>query len=319
MPRKSWQEIEEIGWTLYSSLKECRLCPRQCGVNRLRGELGFCKAGAVAKVARSVPHMGEEPPLSGTRGAGTIFFSHCHMACIYCQNYQISQQHYGKEISVEELAQLMENLAQKGCHNIEWVSVTHFLPHALLALSECMKKGINLPIVMNSGGYESKNTLMMLDGIVDIYLPDAKYASKRLGLQFSKAPNYPEVNRIAIDEMTRQVGTGLVLDHKGIAQRGIIIRHLALPGCVEDSKDVLEGIAFRYGTDVHLSLMSQYFPTFNAKGHEILGRYLTPNEYNAVIEFAETCGLGNGWFQPSEPLEEDYYPDFLDNSVTVML
>lgn len=319
MPRKTWQEIEEMGRLLHDGLKECRLCPRQCGVNRLKGELGFCRAGAVAKVARSIPHMGEEPPISGKRGAGTIFFSHCHMACIYCQNYQISHLNYGQEVSIEELAGLMLQLAQKGCHNIEWVSVTHFLPHALLALAKCRKDGLNLPIVMNSGGYEFEDTLRLLEGIVDIYLPDAKYGNSEYGLQFSRAPDYLAINRATLDEMTRQVGTELVTDSSGIARQGIIIRHLVLPGCAEDSKDVLERIAFRYGGNVPISLMSQYFPAFRAKGHAMLGRHLLSKEYDDVLKFAEICGLANGWFQSPEPLKKDYYPDFLDNSLNVML
>jgi putative pyruvate formate lyase activating enzyme len=319
MPQKTWQEIEEIGQLLYDGLKECRLCPRRCGVNRLKGEVGFCRAGAVAKVARGVPHMGEEPPLSGQKGAGTIFFSHCHMACIYCQNYQISHLHYGKEVSIEELAQLMWDLAQKGCHNIEWVSVTHFLPQTLLALARCVRNGLNLPIVMNSGGYELPDTLKLLEGIVDIYLPDAKYENSKYGLQFSRAPNYSAINQAAIAEMIRQVGTELVLDSSGIARRGIIIRHLVLPGCAQDSKAILKRIAFCHGTNVHISLMSQYFPAFRAKGDETLGRYLLQEEYEEVIRFAESCGLENGWMQPYEPLQEEYYPDFLDNSVTVMV
>ncbi|MEZ0329169.1 MAG: radical SAM protein [Dissulfuribacterales bacterium] len=319
MPQKTWQEIEKIGRLLYDGLKECRLCPRQCGVNRLKGKLGFCRAGAAAKVARSVPHMGEEPPISGTRGAGTIFFSHCHMACIYCQNYQISHLHHGREVSVEELAGLMWKLAQRGCHNIEWVSVTHFLPHAVLALAECMKNGLDLPVVMNSGGYESEDTLRLLEGIVDIYLPDAKYGNRRYGVNFSKAPDYPAINRTALNEMIRQIGAELVMDSSGIARQGIIIRHLVLPGCTEDSKDILEYIAFRYGGNVHVSLMSQYFPAFRAKEDAMLGRHLLPQEYEDVLKFAEICGLSNGWFQSHEPLKKDYYPDFLDNSIAVML
>lgn len=319
MPQKTWQEIQEIGRLLYDGLKECRLCPRQCGVNRLKGELGFCRAGAVAKVARVVPHMGEEPPLSGTHGAGTIFFSHCHMACVYCQNYQISHLHYGRDIDIQELAGLMWELAQKGCHNIEWVSVTHFLPQALLALAECRKNGLDLPLVMNSGGYELEDTLRLLKGIVDIYLPDAKYGNSKFGLQFSKVPNYPAINRAALKEMIRQVGAKLLIDSSGIARQGIIIRHLVLPGCIEDSKDILEYIALHYGGDVPISLMSQYFPAFRAKEHAMLGRHLLPKEYDEVLKFVELCGLTNGWVQDSEPLKKDYYPDFLDNSVTVML
>lgn len=292
-------------------LTSCALCPRRCGANRLHGKMGFCKTGAGFKIARAVAHVGEEPAISGVKGAGTIFFTGCHLGCLYCQNFQISHEGLGSETTVEELAAIMLRLNEKGCHNIELVSATHVLPFVLEALALAVDQGLDLPIVFNSGGYENPETIAMLEGIVDIYLPDAKYALADVGLDLSGVSAYPRWNELALDEMVRQVGTGLDLKN-GVAVKGIIVRHLILPGYIENSKAVLRWLASRYGTEIHLSLMSQYFPVYQSRTHSTLSRRLTRQEYDEVTGYALELGFTNGWIQefcPTGP-DPDEAPDF---------
>ncbi|MGB9712274.1 MAG: radical SAM protein [Dissulfurimicrobium sp.] len=290
-------------------LSSCMLCPRRCKADRLRGKMGFCHIGTTIKIARAVPHIGEEPVISGTHGAGTIFFSGCHLGCVYCQNFQISHEGLGSDFTVDGLATVMLGLKERGCHNIELVSATHVLPFVLEALAIAVDRGLDLPVVLNSGGFEAPETIAMLDGIVDIYLPDAKYALADVGLDLSGVSAYPHWNELALDEMVRQVGTSLEI-RDGVAVRGIIVRHLILPGYIENSKAVLKWLADRYGTDVHLSLMSQYFPAYKAGNHPILSRRLRKREYEEVVGYALELGFKNGWIQEFDdrwPLE---YPDF---------
>ena len=302
---------------LKSRLDSCSLCPRRCGVNRLLGEKGFCRTGLTVKVARAVPHMGEEPVISGVNGAGTIFFTGCHLACIYCQNHQISQGGLGRPVTTEGLALIMLELKNKGCHNIEWVSATHVLPQAVEALALAVQKGLDLPVVLNSGGYENPETIALLDGIVDIYMPDAKYALDDVGRELSGVRDYPYWNKLAVDEMVRQVGLG-INSERDIARKGIIVRHLVLPGYTRNSEEVLNWLIARYGQELNLSLMSQFFPAHRAKGHALLSRGFKSEEYEAVADYAIGLGFENGWMQDPAPVEPKDYPDFNDSLIRFM-
>jgi len=284
----------------YSLLEECRLCPRRCGVNRLRGEVGFCRVGELPKVASWNVHPWEEPPISGTRGSGTIFFSHCTGRCLFCQNYPISQLGIGNTVTVERLAEMMLELQAKGVHNINLVTPTHFVPQILAALAMAIERGLRLPLVYNTSGYEAVETLRLLEGVVDIYLPDAKYADDAVARRLSGFVHYVESNRAALKEMFRQVGEELVLDEEGIARRGMIIRHLVLPGGLAGTKEVLSWIASELSPKVHISLMSQYFPTYKALKHPLLGRKITPEEYREALSALEEAGFCRGWFQECE-------------------
>ncbi|MEA3407961.1 MAG: radical SAM protein [Chloroflexota bacterium] len=278
-------------------LLSCDLCPRKCGVNRLEGERGYCRSGARAIVASVNPHHGEEPCLSGTRGSGTIFFSNCTAHCIFCQNYPISQLGLGSERSTAELAEAMLSLQRRGCHNINLVTPTHFLPQILSALEKAVGGGLRIPLVYNTSGYERVSVLKLLDGIIDIYLPDAKYADEDVAHELSGFDDYVECNRRALVEMQRQVGEELILDEKGIAQRGLIIRHLVLPHGLSQTEQVLSWIAENLSKRTYISLMAQYFPAYKAVDHPKLGRRLLPHEYAAALEAFDAAGLENGWRQ----------------------
>ncbi len=278
-------------------LEGCRVCPRECGVNRLKDEkLGFCRSGLNPIISSVSPHHGEEPPLSGTRGSGTIFFTNCNLRCVYCQNYPISQMGNGAERTIGELACQMVWLQEQGCHNLNLVTPTHFMPQILKALDIARERGFSLPIVYNTSGYESMEALRLLDGIVDIYLPDMRYADDGVALKYSIAPDYAEINRAAIREMFRQVGN-LELDEQGIAKRGLIIRHLILPGGLSGTEGVMKFLAEEISKDVHISLMSQYFPAYRINEFKELSRRITVEEYEDARSIMEKCGLENGWVQ----------------------
>ena len=284
----------------YAMLSQCRLCPRECGVDRLRGERGFCRAGAEPIVASWNVHPWEEPPISGTRGSGTIFFSGCTGRCLFCQNYPISQLGVGNTVSVQQLAEMMLELQDRGCHNINLVTPTHFVPQILAALELAIEGGLRLPLVYNTSGYERVETLQLLDGVVDIYLPDAKYADDETARRLSGFVRYVEANRAALREMFRQVGDELVLDGEGIARRGLIVRHLVLPEGLAGTPKVLRWIAENLSPHVHVSLMDQYFPAHKAVGHPVLGRKITAEEYAEALRAFEEAGLTNGWMQEHE-------------------
>jgi len=284
----------------YVSLEDCRLCPRECGVNRLQGKQGFCRAGAQPKVASWNVHPWEEPPISGTRGSGTIFFSGCTGRCLFCQNYPISQLGVGNEVSVERLAEMMLELQHKGCHNINLVTPTHFVPQIMAALPYAIERGFRLPLVYNTSGYEMLETLELLEGVVDIYLPDAKYADDETARRLSGFVGYVEANRAALKEMYRQVGEELALDDEGIAWRGLIVRHLVLPDGLAGTPEVLRWLAEHLSPRVHVSLMDQYFPAHKAVGHPILGRKITVEEYEEALSAFDEAGLENGWKQEHE-------------------
>ena len=288
-------------------LSACILCPRRCGINRLVGELGYCRAGADPVVASWNVHIWEEPPISGTRGSGTVFFSHCTARCRFCQNYPISQLGVGTEVSAGRLAEMMAELQGKGCHNINFVSPTHFAAQIVLALPRAIELGLRIPLVYNTSGYDSLETLHLLDGIVDIYLPDAKYASNDMARRLGGFKGYVEADRAALKEMFRQVGDSLVLDDNGIAERGMIIRHLVLPGGLAQSEEVFNWIARELSPDVHVDIMAQYFPAHRVLNDPVLGRKVSPDEYIAAIEAFERAGLQNGWFQEQDEACEGWY------------
>jgi len=293
-------ELEHRIEQAYQLLEVCRVCPRECGVNRLKDDkLGFCRSGLNPIISSVSPHHGEEPPLSGTKGSGTIFFTNCNLRCVYCQNYPISQMGNGAARTPGELACQMLWLQEQGCHNLNLVTPTHFVPQILKALGIARERGFGLPIVYNTSGYESLETLRILDGIVDIYLPDMRYGDNKAAMQYSVAPHYVEINRAAIKEMYRQVGN-LVIDKAGIAKRGLIIRHLVLPGGLSGTEGIMKFLAEEISRDVYISLMSQYFPAYKTTEHKEINRRITEAEYDAAYESKMKYGLKNGWIQEHE-------------------
>ncbi len=280
----------------YSRLKNCDLCPHACGVNRLAGETGVCRAGARPRIASANVHRGEEPPISGTRGSGTIFFTGCSLHCRFCQNFPISQLENGNNLSTVELAGKFIMLQAQKVHNINFVTPTHFLPQILAALFLAVPMGFRLPIVWNSSGYERVDALRLLDGIVDIYLPDMKYATDEAAVRYSSAPGYREINRAGVKEMLRQVGH-LEIEEGGVALRGLIIRHLVLPEESAGSKETLAWIGANLGRETHISLMKQYFPAHEAASVPGIHRRLTDGEYEEAVAALEEAGLENGWVQ----------------------
>ena len=300
MAALSQPELNERIEIAYQLLESCRVCPRECGVNRLKNDkLGFCRSGLNPIISSVSPHHGEEPPLSGTRGSGTVFFTNCNLRCVYCQNYPISQMGNGEERTPGELACQMLWLQEQGCHNLNLVTPTHFVPQILKALGIAIQRGFNLPIVYNTSGYESMETLRLLDGIIDIYLPDMRYSDNAAAMKYSIAPVYPEINRAAIKEMYRQVGN-LVLDEQWIATQGLIIRHLVLPGNISGTEGVMKFLAGEISKDVSISLMSQYFPAHRAREFKELNRRITTEEYEEAYQIMLKYGLENGWVQEHE-------------------
>jgi len=271
-------------------LEECRVCPRRCGVNRLAGESGKCHVTTQTIVSSYSPHFGEEAPLVGRHGSGTIFFTYCNLRCVFCQNYTISQLGEGSAVDREELARMMLSLQAKGCHNINLVSPTHVVPHILDALELAVDMGLHLPLVYNSGGYDSTETLELLDGIIDIYMPDAKYSDEKTAEQLSGIKDYPEVNRAAVKEMHRQVGD-LQIDEQGIAQRGLLVRHLVLPNRLAGTEEVVRFLAQEVSPNTYLNVMAQYHPCHKAFDIPQLSHPLTRHEFNEAVDLAHQQGL----------------------------
>ncbi len=274
----------------FEHLKSCDLCGWKCKVDRTAKKLGVCKTATVAVVHSYAPHFGEEKPLRGWGGSGTIFFSSCNMRCVFCQNYEISQLRQGREVTSAELAAMMIDLQQRGCHNINLVSPSHVIPSIITAINIAAEKGLNIPLVYNSGGYDSIEGLSLLDGIIDIYMPDMKYASANLARKYSKIPNYPTINQCAVKEMYRQVGD-LVLDENGIAQKGLLIRHLVLPNNLAGSEQILRFIAEQISPNTYLNIMDQYYPAFQARQYPELNRPINASEYQKVLDMARSFGL----------------------------
>lgn len=289
--------------------ESCRLCARNCGVNRTK-VAGYCKMKSEIYLSRAALHFWEEPPISGTRGSGTIFFSGCSLSCIFCQNREISRGRTGKAVSVDRLAEIMTELEAKGAHNINLVTPTHYIPSIVEAIRLSKKHGFNIPIVYNTGSYETVEALKMLEGIVDIYLPDLKYYTGKTSAEYSNAPDYPEVARAAIAEMYRQVGEP-EFDEKEIMKKGLIVRILLLPGHVAEAKLSLKYLIETYGDNIYISLMNQYTPMQDMKPP--LNRRVTHDEYADLIGYAEKLGLKNGFTQDFGTAKESFIPLF-DNT-----
>jgi putative pyruvate formate lyase activating enzyme len=289
-------DIKERVRKAHSMLEECTVCPRECGVNRLKGEIGFCGIGREPKVASFNLHTGEEPPISGTKGSGTIFFSGCNLRCRYCQNFPISQMRNGEEVTTEKLAGMMLYLESKGAHNINFVTPSHVVPQILEALCYAWEKGLNLPLVYNTSGYDAMGSLQLLEGVIDVYLPDMRYSDDRIAARLSSVEDYVEVNRKAVKEMFRQVGN-LRVDEQGIAKRGLTIRHLILPNEQAGSESTFRFIRKEISDQARVSLMGQYFPSFRAGECVSIDRKITPEEYESALESFLDSGLSRGWIQ----------------------
>jgi len=288
--------LKKANAILKHSLEKCSICPRRCGADRVRGKTGYCAAPALPVVYSYSPHHGEEPPLSGRRGSGTIFFSHCNMKCVYCQNYYFSQLDNGAEVTIEKLSGMMLYLQKAGCHNINLVSPTHFVPQIMAALEIALEKGLNIPIVYNTGGYDLVETIRLLEGIVDIYLPDMRYSDNETAEKYSDAPDYVEHNKASVKEMKNQVGD-LILDDDGVARRGLIVRLLALPNDISGIKKTLKFIKEEMGGNTYLSVMGQYYPTFKAYSYKDISRAVSRDEYKNIVDEVKFLELNNGWVQ----------------------
>jgi putative pyruvate formate lyase activating enzyme len=271
-------------------LRDCTLCPRHCHVNRLEGERGVCRVGRLPMVSSFSPHFGEERPLVGRRGSGTIFLTWCNLRCVFCQNYDISHLGTGEEVAVEELGEMMLSLWRQGCHNINFVTPSHQVAQILAALPYAVEKGLDVPLVYNCGGYEEVVTLRLLEGIFDIYMPDFKYGESEIAQRYSGAPRYVETAKAALREMHRQVGT-LMLDERGIAVRGVLIRHLVLPDGLAGTRQVMRFIASELSPDTYVNIMDQYHPCFKAVDHHPLNRRITTEEFNEAMAIAREEGL----------------------------
>lgn len=272
-------------------LSPCRVCPHQCEVDRLQGELGICQTGEFARVSSYGPHLGEEDPLRGWNGSGTIFFSRCNLQCQYCQNADISQRSTGEVVSARRLARIMLSLQERGCHNINFVSPTHVTPQILEAVLIAAQQGLRVPLVYNTGGYDSQAMLKILSGVIDIYMPDMKYAEAAVAERYSKIPNYPQMNQAAVKEMHRQVGD-LQLDGRGIATRGLLVRHLILPDGLAGTGQILRFLAREISPNTYINLMDQYRPAYSASYYPKLTRRISPSEFQEAVDLAAKEGLG---------------------------
>lgn len=287
-------------------LEKCTICPHNCGINRTNNQIGRCKSKDTVKIALYSTHNFEEPCISGKKGSGTVFFSNCNMNCVFCQNYEISQQGKGKEITIEELAEIFIKQQEKDVENINLVTPTSYVPQIIEAIKIARNKGLKLPIVYNTNGYEKVETLKMLEGYVDIYLPDFKYSDNELAKRLSKVDNYFEIATQALTEMYKQTGKA-VFDDRGIMQKGMIIRHLVLPNQILNSRRVLKWINENMH-DVYVSVMAQYFPTYKAKDIEDINRKLTKEEYEQIENYLYRLDLENGYIQELGEHEEEYVP-----------
>lgn len=300
-------------------LENCTLCPRKCGVNRLTGETGYCGQTADITAARAALHMWEEPCISGTTpelsgktppGSGAVFFSGCNMRCVFCQNHEIAAGQRGKTLSIEQLAEIFLKLQKKGAANINLVTPTHFIPQICSALRLAKKQGLSLPIIYNTGSYETQEALALLDGLVDIYLPDCKYFSSELSARYSNAPDYFPVASAAIAEMFRQVGSPVFQEDTGLMQRGVILRHLILPGHVADSKRLLHRLYDTYGEEIYYSLLNQYTPLPHVAAVPELNRRVTEAEYTRVVDFCIRLGMEHAFIQEGSAAMESFIPAF---------
>ena len=287
-------------------LEQCTICPHNCKINRKNGEVGRCKSKDTVKIALYSTHNFEEPCISGEEGSGTVFFSNCNLNCVFCQNYEISQEGKGTEITINRLAEIFLEQQEKGVENINLVTPTSYVPQIIEAIKLARKQGLKLPIVYNTNGYEKVETLKMLEGYIDIYLPDLKYSDNKLAKNLSKVDNYFEITTEALKEMYRQTGKA-IFDDRGIMKKGMIIRHLVLPNHILNSRRVLKWINDNMN-DVYVSVMAQYFPTYKAKEIEDINRKLTKEEYNQIENYLYRLNLENGYIQELGEHEEEYVP-----------
>lgn len=299
--------IDEVSEQL--TLKACTLCPRACGVNREEGKMGYCHESVQLVVGRAALHHWEEPCVSGSKGSGAVFFSGCTMGCVFCQNYHLAHGETGKAISIQRLAQIFIELQEQGAHNINLVTPTHYTLQIIEALKIAKKQGLYIPVVYNCSGYEKVETLKALEGLVQVYLPDFKYVDEALALKYSNAPHYFEYASKGVAEMLRQVGE-VQLDEEGIIQKGVIVRHLMLPGQLMDSKAVVRHLLETFGNQIWVSLMNQYTPLEQVALYPELNRKVTKKAYNRLIDFALELGLENGFIQEGETAKESFIPLF---------
>lgn len=290
-------------------LNKCMLCPRNCGVNRNNNALGFCKMGKDLMVARATLHFWEEPIISGEKGSGTVFFSGCNLKCVFCQNFQISTNNFGKKITTERLSEIFLELQSQGANNINLVTPTHFIPQIIEAITLAKAKGLNLPIVYNSSGYEKIETIKLLKGYIDIYLPDFKYFDDRYAIKYSKCPNYFEYASKSIAEMISQTGKP-VFNSEGLLVKGTIVRHMMLPRLLEDSKKIIHYLVENYNDDIFISIMNQYTPTNNIQKYHEINCTVSNEEYDSLIDYAIDIGIKNGFMQEGETQKTSFIPEF---------
>ena len=298
---------------LAAYLSECRICPRKCGVNRLAGECGYCGQTAEIVAARAALHYWEEPCISGTNGSGAVFFSGCNLRCVYCQNREIALSKRGQTVSVPHLAEIFLSLQQQKAHNINLVTATHYIPQVHSALLLAKQQGLTIPVVYNTGSYEEVDSLRMLDGLIDIYLPDLKYLSAETGARFSNAPDYFEKAFAALKEMLRQVGRPVFDKQTGLMKRGMIVRHLLLPGMTGESKRILRRLHETFGNDIYISIMNQYTPMPQLKNMPAMAdidRKVTDDEYRRLLDFADMIGIELGFCQEGDTAKESFIPPF---------
>lgn len=290
-------------------LKSCRLCNRFCGINRLEGQLGVCKANDKVKIARAALHKWEEPPITGKNGSGTVFFSHCNLKCVFCQNHEISQEYNGAYIEIKRLSEIFLELQQQGAANINLVTPTHYIPQIIEAIEIARANGLILPIVYNTNGYDSLEAIKLLDGYIDIYLPDFKYFNDKYSKKYSKVSNYEKNIIPLLREMINQVGTP-TFNKEGILQKGVIIRHLMLPGLLFDSKRVIDEIFNNFGSEVYISLMNQYTPLNKVSDYPEINKHLNPKHYESLVNYAIELGITQGFIQEDGTNSSVYVPDF---------
>lgn len=288
-------------------LKNCKLCPRNCGINRYQRK-GFCGGNDKVKIARASLHYYEEPSISGDFGSGTIFFSGCNLKCIYCQNKEISTNNFGIEVSIKRLSEIMLELQEKGAHNINLVTPSHYIPQIIKAIKKAKQNGLQIPIVYNTSGYEKKESIQLLKGYIDIYLPDFKYFNEEAAIKYSKAPNYQQYAKEAIKEMVNQVGS-CVFSNDGLLKKGVIVRHLMLPTLKEDTKQILKYLYENFRDDIYISIMNQYTPPKEIKVQE-LKTPIANNDYNEIIEYALDLGITNAYCQMDGTISESFIPEF---------
>ena len=295
-------------------LKSCKLCNRECGVNRLQGELGFCKASSEVRIAKASLHLWEEPPISSGLGSGTVFFTHCNFRCVFCQNHDISQEDKGTTITIQKLSDIFLNLQNKGANNINLVTPTHYVPQIKEAIEISKSNGLNIPILYNTNSYDTLETIKSLEGYIDVYLPDFKYFDDKYSIKYSKANMYLQNIIPVLNEMLRQTGE-VTFDKQGRIQKGVIIRHLMLPGLLFDSKKVIDKIYSTFGDRVYISIMNQYIPMHRACDYPEINKPLNPLHYDSLINYATDIGVTNGFIQDEGTNIRDFIPDFNSSDI----